>query len=373
MTSGPKRAATDLSAIAEAVADKLLGHAWKLWFWGDSIGIEGLLAATELTRDDKYFGYVYGLLKAWVARELSGNRFDYTVAGTALLATYQRTRDPRLLESALRHADYLSSFRRTACGAYIRDEGCAADFPPDLPAELPEKAEFERRAAQIPDRGPFVFVDSMHSDGPFFSKLYETTGEPGYIDLALDNIVPQTKLLFDPKVGLFHHYWSESTQRRNGVLWARGNGWGLLGLVCTLKQLPSDHPRCERLRDIIQRVSARVMERMDVCGGWHTVLDDPTSYIETSAGAFFIDAISTSVLHGWLVWDRVEETVRRALDFLLSRVGQDGTVEGVSHDTFPSTQPDDYTSLPRGAAVPWGQGPFLTALLSYSKVIDLIS
>lgn len=368
MTSSPNKATKNLSSVARAVADKLLQNPWKVWFWGESIGLEGLLAASELTADDKYFGYVYGLMKGWAGRDLPGGRFDYTAAGTALLKTYQRTNDPYLLKRARRLADYLSSFRHTLCGAYIRDEGRATDFAPDLPAELPQRAEFEQRAAQVRERGPFVFVDSMHLDGPFFAKLYEITDDKHYVNLALDNIVSQTKLLFDSEAELFHHYWSESTQRRNGVLWARGNGWALHGLARTLESLPHDHPSCGWLRNILQRVSVRVVDRMEVCGGWHTVMDDPSSYIETSAGAFFIDALSTAALHGWIMWDCVEETVRRAVDFLLAQVEENGVVKGVSHDTFPSSLRADYTSLPCGAIVPWGQGPVLTALLSFSRV-----
>jgi unsaturated rhamnogalacturonyl hydrolase len=351
--------------VTAPVADRLLSHPWKLWFWGDSIGLEGLLAATDLTGNQKYFGYVYGLLKAWAARQELRGRFEYTAAGVALLSVYQRTGDACLLECAFRHADYLSSFRKTLCGAYIRDEGSAVDFPPDLPVEVSGR---ERLSREVSDRGPFVFVDSIHFDGPLFAKLYEITGNPTYCELALDNILPQIDLLFDPQTGLFHHYWSESAQRRNGVFWARGNGWGVLGLARTLEHLPASDPRYKRLQSTLQRLSTELIVRMDACGGWHTVLDDPASYIETSAGAFFVDALATAALHGWLICDdRTKTTLRAAMGYLLSRVAPDGTVEGVSHDTFPSNERSDYANLPRGAMVPWGQGPFLTALLSYSK------
>ena len=32
-------------------ADRLLSYGWKLWFWADSIGMEGLLDASEVIGD----------------------------------------------------------------------------------------------------------------------------------------------------------------------------------------------------------------------------------------------------------------------------------------------------------------------------------
>jgi unsaturated rhamnogalacturonyl hydrolase len=360
----------DAAQIARRVADQLLRHPWKLWFWGDSIGLEGLLAATEITGDQKYFGYVYGLLKGWVAREFPRCRFEYAAAGVGLLKVYEATKDEHLFQAACRLADYLSRFRRNEWGAYIRDEGTAADFPPDLPEGVSRKTQWVQRARLVSDGGPFVFVDSMHFDGPFFAYLYRVTGERRYADAAMDNLVPQIELLFDAEAGLFHHFWSESTRQRNGVFWARGNGWGILGLIRTLEQLPPDTPRADRVRSVLQRVGVRVLDLMDRCGGWHTILDSPYTYLETSAGAFFIDALSGAAVHHWIRPDRVRKPLRTAMQFLLANLQPDGVVSGVSHDTFPSTRKEDYAQLPRGAVVPWGQGPLLMALLSYVKLVE---
>jgi unsaturated rhamnogalacturonyl hydrolase len=356
-----------LPKLAERAATRLLNYPWKIWFWGDSIGIEGLLAAAELTGSAHFASYAHGLFKGWVAREVPRGRFDYTAPGVALLDVYQRTQDGALFEAALRLARYWTSFRRSQSGAFIRDESDAAGFPPDLPDDLPERSNLLQCSKSVPDQGPFVFVDSVHFDGPFFAKLYEITGDVVYLEAALDNIVPQIELLFDDGPGLFHHYWSEHSRCRNGVLWARGNGWGILGLVRTLEHVPKDHPKYNYLRSVLDRVSRGLIKAMDPCGGWHTVLDDSSSYIETSAGAFFIDAFSSAASAGLIDPCLVSDTVIRALDFLLENVQDDGTLDGVSHDTFPSTLRSDYANLPRGAITPWGQGPLLTAMLSYSR------
>ncbi len=111
---------SQLSSLAAPAADRLLAYAWKLWFWGDSIGFEGLLDAAELTGQEKYLAFVYGVFKGWLAREGFRSQFDYTAPGVALLRVFEKTGDAALMAAALRHAEYMASFRQTDSGAYVR-------------------------------------------------------------------------------------------------------------------------------------------------------------------------------------------------------------------------------------------------------------
>jgi len=52
----------ELEHLARHGADLLLTYPWKLWFWGDSIGLEGLLDTAARTGDARYSGFVHGLL-----------------------------------------------------------------------------------------------------------------------------------------------------------------------------------------------------------------------------------------------------------------------------------------------------------------------
>jgi len=70
-----------LRETAASAADRLIQHPWRVWFWGDSIGLEGLLDASELTGDGRYLAFVHGLLKGWIAREQCRGEFDHTAPG----------------------------------------------------------------------------------------------------------------------------------------------------------------------------------------------------------------------------------------------------------------------------------------------------
>lgn len=358
-----------LRATAALAADRLLPYPWRVWFWGDSIGLEGLVDATATTGDTKYLGYVHGMLKSWIAREEARSEFDYAAPGVALLRVYEQTGDPALLDAARRHADYLAGFRTTACGAFVRYENAAFELPPVLPGDRRQRAVAAR---DVKDGGPCVFVDSVHFDGPFFAKLYAVTGEARYRDLALANICPQVELLFDPAERLFHHFWIERTGRPNGILWARGNGWGLLGIAATLEGIGEADPRAARLRAVLRDGIERLAALQDVDGAWHTILTDPESYIESSTAAFFVDVICRAGRLGLISTAGYRSLLKSAMRFLLRHVRHDGALDGVSYETFPSTRAEHYRGMPRGAVVPWGQGPLLAAIRSYLEVLEQV-
>jgi unsaturated rhamnogalacturonyl hydrolase len=356
----------DLRCIAARAAGRLLPHAWKLWFWGDSIGLDGLLDAAEVTGDGQYFGFVYGLLKAWIAREPYRSEFDYTAAGVALLRVYERTRDAALLEAARRHADYMAGFRRTAGGAYIRYENAAIELPPELPPDHPDGRP--EGNGDIANGGPCVFVDSVHFDGPFFAKLYAITREERYRDLAIANILPQIDLLYEPGERLFHHFWMERTHQPNGVLWARGNGWGFLGVALTLEGIGIEGAAGARLAAVLREGVERLAGLQDASGAWHTILNDPGSYVEASTAPFFIDIIARAIRLGLVRAGDYDSVLEAAMNYLLRHVRPDGALAGVSYETFPSTRAEHYREMPRDAVVPWGQGPVLTAIRSYLEL-----
>jgi unsaturated rhamnogalacturonyl hydrolase len=355
-----------LQSIAAKAADLLLAFPWKVWFWGDSIGFEGLLDASELTGSGKYSGFVYGVFKGWVARERFRSEFDYNAPGVALLRVCNETGDTSLLSAARRHADYLSGFRQTDAGAYMRYENAAIELPPELPADHPDASAAQQLASRVTNGGPCIFVDTMHVDAPFFAKLYETTGDEEYRQLAVRTMTSKIALLFDPDKELLNHFWIERTKSPNGVAWGRGNCWGLLGLVETLEHLPAGDEDAGNLRHVLKTIVARMAQLQDSKGGWHTILDDPGSYIETSISAFMIPVLACSIQHSWIEPDLYYPVFESAMSFVLDHIREDGLLEGVSYETFPSTRPEHYRKLPRGAMVPWGQGPLLAALKAYA-------
>jgi len=358
-----------------AAADRLLQHRWKEWFWADAVGFEGLLDASELTGDGKYLGYVYGFFKAWIPRMQHRSRFDHTAAGVALLRCYDLTQDPALLEAARAFAEYLGTFRLTQSGCPVHYEDAHIELPPELPAdhsEYDQRLETRRQAMATANAGPCVFVDSIHFHGPFLAALYRATGDESYLRQAENTIGAQVDLLWDDREGLFHHFWIERERKPNGVFWGRGNGWGMLGVLQTLEFLPADHVLAERFRGLIVRQARRIADLQHPSGDWHTVLTDSSSYLESSIACFVVDGFTRAMRRGWL-GSEFSPVVDRAWRAIQTHIRDDGLFDGVSFETFPSTRAEHYKTMPVGAMVPWGQGPFLAACAQHLRSLARIS
>lgn len=358
-----------LRVMAARAADLLLPHPWKLWFWADSIGLEGIQEAGNLNNDISYHTYVYGLMKGWIPKIDKRNKFDYCFAGVALLNCYERFRDPALLAAAIHQAEHLAGFRRTDIGAFMRYEDAEIELPPELPPDHPDFHLTNEKMKTVKSGGPCLFVDTIHFDGPFYSKLYSVTGDDRWKNLALQNILPSVELLFDREKSLFHHFWIERQKQPNGVLWGRGNGWAMLGMLHTMKYLPEDDPGFEQLMEIFQLQSEALSSLQDSSGDWRTVLDDPEAYLETSIAAFVVDGFSYAIGKGWLPVS-YKEVVHSAAHALFGHVQDNGKLSGVSYETFPSTRAEHYRTMPRDAVVPWGQGPLIMAISSYINLLE---
>ncbi|MCC5833183.1 MAG: glycoside hydrolase family 88 protein [Opitutales bacterium] len=351
-------------------AQKLMGYPWKLWFWGDSAGLEGLIRAAELTGDPACWDYVYGLLKGWSARSEPRRMFDHTAAGQALIESYRKYKDPALLEAALRLAEYLSAFRRLPNGCPVHYEDAHIELPPELPEDHPQydpELESVRQELRTDSAGPCVFVDSMHFQAPFFAHLFEVTGDGRYKDEAFATLSGQMELVWDDDACLFHHFWIERQGKPNGVHWGRGQGWAMLGIIETLKVFKNDSGFLDKFVPVLNQLFQSMVRYQHSSGDWHTVVDAPDAYLESSVAAFFVKGYAEAKLSGWLEVE-YDQAFEKAWAAMWKHAKEDGRFLGVSFETFPSLNVEHYKQMPVNAIVPWGHGPFLSACEAYSRL-----
>ncbi|MHB9080014.1 MAG: glycoside hydrolase family 88 protein [Pirellulaceae bacterium] len=174
--------------------------------------------------------------------------------------------------------------------------------------------------------------------------------------------------LRDPQTGLYYHMWEQASGRRTPSFWARGNGWVVLALVESLKCEPPTSPSRSELCGLLQQQLASIAKLQDPATGlWHTVLDAPDTYLETSASAMFLYGLQES--RTWGLDDRVSaETLRRAWQGLSTQVDAQGRVVGVLGGTGPSDQ-RGYAAKIHGTYT-WGTGAFLMAASVWSRSLE---
>lgn len=326
------------------------------WFYGDSIGFEGLIAATDVLDDPRYLSFAHGFLRGWAARDRPYREDDNTAPGHALCTIVERTGDGLLLEAGRRLAEHLGARRRIAGVSVTFEDARRSLRPPYGPVELSQE-----EAALLDDPGAGIYVDCLHFDPPFLAHLARLTGEDDWATRAIDEALGYWRLLGDPATQLIHHFWLERTGRAYGLGWGRGQGWALLGLLDVVALVDHDRPgRVELAGHALALADAMVRRQRDD-GGWNAVVQLPASGDETSTAAFMAVAFHRGIALGVLPVEPFAPAGERAWAATRGALDETGLLAGVSAAVYSSTALEHYAHVPRGFDVPWGQGPLLVA------------
>jgi unsaturated rhamnogalacturonyl hydrolase len=306
--------------------------------WGDGILMLGLLEAADALGEERYAEGARRWLDAHLAEGVNlaeGATWDWGALPLPALALYRRTREDRYLAVARQVCEHITTkARRTADGAVVTHAG-----------------------------RPQLWVDSMYFTAPALVRTAAVTGEQRYVEEALRELEVHARHLLDASTGLFRHMWDEESNQRSPCPWARGNAWAALATLEVLNALPQGHPKRAPLADMLRRQMEAVVRLQHASGLWHTVLDRPDSYLETSCAAMFALAIVNGVHTGapegaWLPAEMLASALR-AWDGVRAQVTPEGRVTGVSAGTPPGDF-ETYQKVPLGSQT-FGTGFVLLA------------
>jgi unsaturated rhamnogalacturonyl hydrolase len=319
-----------LEPKAGALAGHLVRHPWRVWYFADTVGFEGLLAATEVTGDERYRHFTYGIARGWLGRRGS-ERFDYTAPGVALIELGLHFEDELLVQ----RLEQLARWQMTRPKAG------------DLTLLDPEYALW-------------AWVDCIQFQGPFLTRLSAVTGNDDYREAGIRFLLSHHDALCDTS-GLYSHIFDVSSRQANGVHWGRGQGWAMRGMWQTWLHLPPDEPERATIRAALTAQLDALLPFQLESGHWRTIVDDPEAYEETSVAAFYVSTAYPALRAGLLEADRHAPALERAWGAVEAAIDADGRYRGVSADTAAGDA-DHYRRIPRDITVPWGQGPALLAL-----------
>jgi unsaturated rhamnogalacturonyl hydrolase len=326
-----------VSERLRAAADVAMRWNYRVWGFGEAIALRGLLRAGDVLGDAAPLGFVHGILRSWLGRGVARSNEDHVGAGRELLELHRRTGDAQFLEAARRLAALNAGFPQGPRGARYH------------------RGDTSGWRCQI-------WVDCMDIDGPFLAALARVTGEAAFFDQAVEELLGYARTLQTDGGLLFHGFERDCGQ--NGQLWARGQGWALMGLVDTLSVLPREHPGWLELHQRLVALVDALGAVQEKGGLWHTVVDRPETYLESTLAAMAAYALREGFAHHVLdagAHGRIEAKARAAMH---CEIAADGTLQRVS-DATPVGALANYATRPFGI-FPWGQGPLLLALCQES-------
>ncbi len=327
-----------LRLLIDAMATATASYPFKRWGFGESIAMEALLAA-----GGQHAAFARGLVMQWVRDHapLASDPLAHVAPGVPLLALRGGDDDREdVLACALELANVLRSSEIGTHGAQIHR--------PDLPGWEHE-----------------VWVDCMHLDAPFLSQLANATGDDTWAQLAVEILLGHARVLQDDATGLFSHGFDDDAGAPNRVHWGRGQGWALLALVDTARNLPPGTPGRDEIVDRLQALVAGLARTEAGSGEWSTVVDVPATSIEASVPAFVALGVGRGLDSG-LVDRQYRELFDHAWRTTRASIGDDGMLRGVSDATPVGADASHYDSR-RTGVFPWGQGPALLAAIELNE------
>lgn len=194
--------------------------------------------------------------------------------GAALIKIQKRYPDPRFREWIDTIADYIYNKQYR-----LRDRTIARQRP--QPQSL--------------------WADDLYMCIPFLAQMGSLTGDKKYYEDAVRQVVQLSARLFDQQTGLYDHGWNVNSAADDPQFyWGRANGWCIMAMAELLSVLPENFEGRDKVLALYRRHAQALVHLQDGTGLWHNLLDQPRSYLETSASAIFVYSIAKGVNEGWL-------------------------------------------------------------------------
>lgn len=118
---------------------------------------------------------------------------------------------------------------------------------------------------------------------------------------------------------------------------------------------------------LVAQIDALVKHQDPQTGMWHTLIDDPTSYLEASATAGFAYGIAKA-LRMRLVprEERYMNAARKAMEGVLANISEEGELRQTSFGTPVFDDLEGYKKIPL-TSMPYGQSLALLALTEHLR------
>ncbi len=326
----------EAKAVARTVADAVLrDHVAPLPFgWGEGVLMAGMMRAHDMTGDERYLDFVCRWADHWVAHGIDDLLVERGYCGHwgpafALLLLYEKVHDPRYLALAQTVLDFMDTKAERT-----HDGGLSHFFGK-----------------------PQLWLDTLYMVCPVYSTASRVVERPMYQDEACRQLLLFAYYLGNRDKQLYYHMYDEETAQPTTEFWARGNGWLVMALTETLRNETKGSENWHRLVAVQAPLLDAIVRLQDPDTGlWHTVLDAPDLYVETSASAMFLFGLLQAREMGVPI-SVSDDVIERAWNGLVNHVDDRGHVTGVSSGTGPSSE---YARVPTGTK-PWGTGAFLMA------------
>ncbi|MBB5887655.1 glycoside hydrolase family 88/105 protein [Lactovum miscens] len=318
---------------------KVDDKSWSVWNWPQGVGLYGIFKNYKLTKNFKTLRVVGD----WIDKRMIEGAPPRNVNTMAPLLTFaymfEETRDCKFIP-------YLEQWAEWAMKEMPRTNEGGMEHITYGPENVNQLWDDTLMMAVLP-----------------LAKIGKLLNHSEYIEEAKYQFLIHAKYLADKKTGLWYHGWTfEENHNYAKAFWARGNSWITIAIpeiIDILDLREGDFLRTFLINLLDDQIKA-LEKYQDVSGMWHTLIDDPTSYLESSGTAAFAYGVLKAV-HCRYIDKKYEEVAFKALRGLIKEINEDGEVQHVSVGTGMGSNLDHYRNIEM-TAMPYGQSLTILAL-----------
>jgi unsaturated rhamnogalacturonyl hydrolase len=315
---------------------------WNDWQWTHGMGLYSLFKDWTLTGDEK----AKDIIESWFSERLAEgtpSKNADTVAPFLTMAFMQER------TGNLNYLTYMD----------VWAEWIMRDMPRTEEGGL-------QHITYVADNNQQLWANTLMMTVLPLAKIGLLLDRPHYVEEAKRQFILHGKYLIDRKTGLWFHGWTfDGRHNFADAHWARGNSWITIAILDFVEML--DLPETDSLRMfLIETLESQIkaLAKMQNDNGlWHTLLDDPDSYLESSASAGFAYSILKAVRKGYID-KKYEEVGTKAIKAILDDISEDGELQQVSFGTPVYDDLQQYKDVPI-TSMPHGQSMAILACVEY--------
>lgn len=312
---------------------------YRFWEWTQGVGLYGMWKMFEKTKEQKYLDILLKYYERQLGIGLPAKNVNTTAPMLTLAFVYEYTKNEVYGELCKEWAQWLMT---------------------DLPKT--KEGGFQHLTSDTLNDQE-LWDDTLFMSVLFLAKCGVIFGNKEWVEEAKYQFLLHIKYLSDKKTGLWFHGWTfNGNHNFVEALWGRGNSWATAAIPELLGIIEVEPAVRRFLVEALHNQVESLKRFQDPSGMWHTLIDDPTSYVETSATCGFSYGILKAV-HDGLIGKEYEELARKALTPVLANISDDGIVNQVSYGTAMGRETKQFYKEIEIKSMPYGQAMAILFLL----------
>ncbi|MEM9857204.1 MAG: glycoside hydrolase family 88 protein [Bacteroidota bacterium] len=338
-------------------------HPYAEWHYANGGTMLGMLNLFAVTDEAKYFEFVNRFTEH-VKENMEKDRWQFENIPALRAAQYRLFRLTMLDDSGGPALPFVELKRTYETNQYD-----------DILKDVLEHVS--KRQDRLPDNtlcrsepeNNTIWGDDLFMSTPFLCRMALATGNHELFDDVAHQVIQFNKYLMNPETGLYFHGYYADRAEPAPFQWGRANGWVTWAMSEVLMLMPKKHKAYKKIMKIYRNHLAALVNYQEENGIWHQILNDPSTYEETSCTAMYTLSMARGLNNGWLD-DSFRKNALSGWNAVSNKIGDDGTVSKICRGTGIGTSVEFYDSRKTFDHDPRGLGAVLTAGSEVYKMLQ---